>query len=74
MGSSHHVFLSPRVQLNLHIPKTSMWLLDVRSPRLDVECRGEDRQGALKRKQLIVISTFSFGVNIGSTQPLDKMY
>ena len=74
MGSSNHVFLPPRVQLNLHIPETSMWLLDVRSPHSHAKCRGGDRQGALKRKQLIVISTFSFGVNIGSAQPLDILY
>ena len=31
MGSSTHVFFSPRVQLNIHVAQTSMWLLDVRS-------------------------------------------
>ena len=40
MGSSHHVFFSLRVQLNLHVAQTSMWLLDMRSPRSDAECRG----------------------------------
>ena len=27
MGSSHQVFFSPRVQLNLHVAQTLMWLL-----------------------------------------------
>ena len=38
MGSSHHVFLAPRVQLNLHVAQTSMRLLDLRSPRSDAHC------------------------------------
>ena len=46
MGSSHHVFFFPRVQLNLHVAQTLMWLLDVRSPPSDAECRGGARQGA----------------------------
>ena len=46
MDSSHHVFFSPRVQVNLHDAQTLMWLLAVRSPLLDAECRGGDRQGA----------------------------
>ena len=49
MGSSHQVFFSPRVQVNLHVAQTSMWLLDVRSPRSDAECGGGDRQGAFNR-------------------------
>ena len=48
-----------------------MWLLDVRSPRSDVECRGGDRQGAFNRTQRIVMSMFSLGVNMGSTHPLE---
>ena len=49
MGSSHHVFLSPRVLLIRHVAQTLMWLLDVRSPRSDAECGGGDRQGAFNR-------------------------
>ena len=48
-----------------------MWLLDLRSLRSDAPCRGGDRQGALKRKQRIVVRMFSLGVNTGFTQLLD---
>ena len=70
MGSSHHVFLSPRVQANLHVAQTSMWSLDVRSPRSDAQCRGEDRQGAFNQTQRNFMSVLSLRVNIGFTQPL----
>ena len=56
MGSSTHVFFSQRVQLNVHVAKTSMWLLDVRSPRSEAQCRGGDRQGAFNRARRIVMS------------------
>ena len=51
MGSSHHVFLAPRVQLNVHVAQTSMRLLDLRSPRSDAQCRGGDRQDAFNQTQ-----------------------
>ena len=70
MASSHHVFLSPRVQLNLHVAQTSMWLLDVRSPRSDAQCRVGDRQGAFNQTQRNFMSVLSLRVNIGCTQPL----
>ena len=51
MDSSHHVFLAVRVQANVHVAQTSMWLLGVHSPRSGAECRGGDRQGAFNRTQ-----------------------
>ena len=49
MGSSHHVFLSPRVQLNVHVAQTSMWLLGVRSLHSHAKCRGGAPQRAFIR-------------------------
>ena len=37
MGSSHHVFFSPRGQLDILVAQTSKWLSHVRSTRSDVE-------------------------------------
>ena len=73
MASSHHVFLSPRVQANLHVAHTSMLSIDVRSPRSDVECRGGDRQGAFNRTQRNFMSVLSLRVNMGFTQPLGPL-
>ena len=70
MGSSHHVFLVSRVQLNVHVAQTSMWLLDLRSPRLDAQCRGGDRHGAFFQTQGNCVSVRSLGFNMGFTQPL----
>ena len=70
MDSSHHVFLAPRVQLNVHVAQTSMLSLDVRSPRSDVECRGGDRQGSFNRTHRNFMSVLPLRVNIGFTQPL----
>ena len=67
MDSSHHVFLAPRVQANVHVAQTSMWLLDVRSPRSDAECRGGDRHGAFNQTQRNFMSVLSLRVNIGFT-------
>ena len=47
-----------------------MWLLDVRSPRSDAECRGGDRQRAFIQTQRNFMSVLSLRVNIGFTQPL----
>ena len=58
MGSSNHVFFTPRAQLNLHVAQTSMWLLDVRSPRSVGECPGAGRQGTFNRTQGDVVSVF----------------
>ena len=74
MGSSYHVFFSPQVQLNLHVAQTSMWLLDVRSPRSDAECPGGARQGTFNRTQRDVVSAFLLGVNMGFTQPLEMLF
>ena len=71
MGSSNHVFFSPRVQLILHVAQTSMWLLDVRSPHSHAECRGGARQGTFNRTQRNVVSVLSLGVNTGFTQQLE---
>ena len=70
MGSSTHVFFSPRVQLNIHVPETSMSLLDVHSLRSYAQCRGGDRQGAFNRTQRIVMSVHSLRVNMVFTSPL----
>ena len=48
-----------------------MWLLYVRSPRSDAECRGGDRQGAFNRTRRNVLSMLSLGGNMGFTQPLE---
>ena len=74
MDSSHHVFLAPRVQLNVHVAQTSMWLLDVRSPRSDAECRGGDRHGAFNQTQRNFMSVLSLGFNMGFTQPLEPLF
>ena len=50
MGSSHHVFFSPRVQLDIHHAQTSMWLFHVRSNRSDVERRGGAGQERFQSK------------------------
>ena len=47
-----------------------MWLLDVRSPRSDAECRGGDRQGTFNQTQRNFMSVLSLGVDMGFTQPL----
>ena len=60
------VFLSPPVQLNVHVGQTSMLSIDVRSPRSDAECRGGDRQGAFNRTQRNFKSALSLRVNMGS--------
>ena len=70
MASSHHVFLSPRVQLNVHVAQTSMWLLDVRSPRSHAKCRGGDGQGAFNQTQRNFMRVLSLRVTMGFTQPL----
>ena len=51
-------FFSPRVQLNIHLAQTSMWLLVVRSPRSDEECPGAGRQGTFNRTQRDVVRVF----------------
>ena len=50
-----------------------MWLLDVRSPRSDAECRGGDRHGAFIQTQGNCMSVRSLGVNMGFTQPLEAL-
>ena len=71
MGSSTHVFFPPRVQLKIHVAQTSMWLLDVSSPRSEAQCRGGDRQGAFNRTQRIVMSVLALGVSMVFSQPLE---
>ena len=56
MGSSNHVFFTPRAQLNLHVAQTSMWLLDVRSPRWDAECPGHLQSNAARRCECVFFS------------------
>ena len=73
MGSSNHVFFSPREPLNIHLAQTSMWLHVVRSPRSDGECPGGARQGTFIRTQRDVVSVFLLGVNVGFTQPLEML-
>ena len=36
--------------MNLHVAQTSMWLLDMRSPRSVAECRGGAGQGRFQSK------------------------
>ena len=73
MASSHHVVLSPRVQLNFHVAQTSMLSLDVRSPRSDAECRGGDQHGAFIQTQGNCMSVRSLGFRMGFTQPLGPL-
>ena len=47
-----------------------MWLLGVRSPRSDAQCRGGDQHGAFIQTQRNFMSVLSVGVNMGFTQPL----
>ena len=47
-----------------------MWLLDVRSPRSDAQCRGGDQHGVFAQTHGNFMSVLSLGVNMGFTQPL----
>ena len=50
MGSPNHVFFSSLIQLNIHVARNSMWLLDVFSPRSDPRCRSGARQERFQSK------------------------
>ena len=74
MDSSHHVFL---VSTSTGEPPRcthSMWLLDLRSPRSDAQCRGGDRHGAFIQTQGNCMSVRSLGFNMGFTQPLEPLF
>ena len=64
----YHVSFSQRVQLNIHVAQTLMWLLDVRSPRSDAQYCGGDRHGAFIQTRRNLMSVLSLGVNMSFTQ------